>query len=158
MEPRITPHLAARRPWWALVVAVVALTAAVALLTVDRTPVADPSAAPSETSMLAVSPGGRIALADLPADQQPIYQAAAADPDAFSQVACYCGCESFLDHRNLSDCFVRPDGGWERHATGCAVCLAEARDVIAGRETGDDIADISERIDQRFGAITAPTA
>lgn len=146
------------RPWWALGVAVLALAVAAVLLMADPgSPAADTAATEEASSMLGVSPGGRIDLADLPADQQTLYRAAAADPDAFTAVTCYCGCVSFLDHRHLSDCFVRPDGGWERHATGCAVCLAEARDVIDLRDQQTPIADIVDHIDDRFGGITPTT-
>lgn len=108
--------------------------------------------------MMAVAPGGTVELASLPAVHQELYRAAAADPDGFESVRCYCGCEAFLDHRHLLDCFVRPDGGWERHATGCAVCLAEARDVIDLRSDGTPISEIVQHIDDRYGAITAPTS
>lgn len=141
------------RPWWALMVALLAATAAVWLVVttspgpVDETP-----------AMLDVSPGGTIELEELPADQQVTYRAAAADAETFSQVRCYCGCEAFLDHRHLLDCFVRPDGGWERHATGCAVCLAEADQVLQLREADTPVDAIVDRIDTTFGGITAPSA
>lgn len=119
------------------------------------------SAAPTTTgetpAMLAVAPGGTVELAALPAEHQKMYRAAAADPEAFQAVACYCGCEEFLDHRHLLDCFERPDGGWERHATGCAVCLVEARDVVEMRADGTPIAEIIRQIDDRYSAITAAT-
>jgi hypothetical protein len=145
------------RPWWALAVAIVALAAAGWLLatSVDASR-ADPGSVDEARTMLSVAPGGTIALASLPADHQELYRAAAADPEAFEAVACYCGCESFLDHRHLGDCFVRADGGWERHATGCAVCLAEARELIDLRATDTPIDEISARIDARYGAITVP--
>lgn len=156
MEPDIPSR--PPRPWWALGVAALALAfVAVVLITDPTSPAADSPTATQTSPMLAVSPGGRIELADLPADQQPLYRAAAADPDAFTQVTCYCGCVSFLDHRHLQDCFVRPDGAWERHATACAVCLAEARDVIDMRSQQVPIADIVQHIDDRFGGITPTT-
>lgn len=147
------------RPWWALAVAIVALAAASWLLiTGQGTGPADPEATDPASAMLAVAPGGTVELASLPAVQQELYRAAAADPEAFEAVRCYCGCEAFLDHRHLLDCFVHPDGGWERHATGCGVCLAEARDVIALRADGAPISEIARHIDDRYGAITAPTS
>lgn len=141
------------RPWWALLVAVVAVAATVGLVVTDR------SAASSEAAaapMMQVAPGGEIELASLPADHRHLYEAAADDEEAFSAVRCYCGCESFLDHATLRDCFVRPEGGWERHATGCAVCLGEARDVMEDRQDGLPLDDIVDRIDRRYGGITDP--
>jgi len=147
------------RPWWALAVAFSALGAAGWLIVtgLDSGSIG-PSATPEAPAMLAVAPGGTVEFASLPAVQQELYRAAAADPEAFEAVACYCGCEASLDHRRLLDCFVRPDGGWERHATGCAVCLAEARDVMGLRADGTPISEIVRHIDDRYGAITAPTS
>lgn len=149
----------AARPWWALAVAAAALAGASWLLATGLGSGSTGRSATQETpAMLAVAPGGTVELASLPASQQELYRAAAADPDGFEAVRCYCGCEAFLDHRHLLDCFVRPDGGWERHATGCAVCLAEARDVIDLRSGGTPISEIVQHIDDRYGAITAPTS
>lgn len=139
------------RPWWALAVAVVSLAAAVWIVATSGG--GDVAERPA---MLDVSPGGVVALDALPVEQQELYRAAADDPEAFSAVACYCGCEAFLDHRHLLDCFVRPGGGWERHATGCGVCLAEARDVRDMRADGLPLDEIARRIDAGYGAITAP--
>lgn len=143
------------RPWWALFLAIVAIAAAVALIAQDRSTAAS-GPAPDAMPMLQVAPGGEIELAALPADHRPLYEAAADDEEAFAEVRCYCGCESFLDHASLYECFVRPQGGWERHATGCAVCLAEARDVVEDRQNGLPLDEIVERIDRRYGGITEP--
>lgn len=104
--------------------------------------------------MVAVSPGGHVELAELDPELRQLYQDVAADPSAFEQVRCYCGCEAMLDHRHLKDCFVRPEGGWERHAVGCAVCQLEARDVLAARAAGTPMAEIIAAIDQTYADIT----
>jgi hypothetical protein len=143
-----------RRPWWALVAAVVALATAVGLVVGDR-PAPSESMAVSAAAM-EVAPGGEVELASLPADHRHLYEAAADDEDAFSAVRCYCGCEAFLGHATLLECFVRPQGGWERHATGCAVCLGEARDVVKDRQDGLPLDEIVDRIDRRYGGITQP--
>lgn len=142
-----------RRPWWALVVAIAALAMATALVTSlpEETGAAD-AAHPPSTAMAMVAPGGVVELASLPMEHQMLYQAAGHASEAFEHVRCYCGCEAFLDHRHLGDCFVRPDGGWERHATGCAICLAEARDVVRLLEEDRDIDHITRFIDDRYGA------
>lgn len=144
----------ARRPWWALVVAAAAVAAVAAvLLAPGWTASTSDSAAHAE--MLAVAPGGEVALADLPAELAGLYEAAHADREGFASVTCYCGCEEFLAHRGLLDCFLRPGGGWERHAVGCAVCQQEARDVIDLRRQGVPLEDIVRQIDARYGDITA---
>lgn len=139
-------------PWWALAVAV---AAAVSLGVVLAQPASQPAPAAAEDEMVTVSPGGTVDIATLSAEVQELYLAAEADPEAFTAVPCYCGCEAMLDHRHLGDCFVRPDGGWERHAVGCGICQAEARDVIAGREDGTPIDQIRRDIDADYGAITS---
>jgi hypothetical protein len=152
-----TPAAATSRPWWALVVAVVA-TGLVAWLIVTDAATATDRSGGEHAAMLQLAPGGEVTLTSLPADHQVVYEAAAADEEAMTQVRCYCGCEGFLDHRHLLDCFVRPDGGWERHATGCTVCLAEAEEVLDLRARGVGLDEIVERIDRRYGGITSPTA
>lgn len=144
---------ATSRPWWALVVAVVSLAMALSLLALGTAEVAA-EGDDDHTAMLAVAPAGVVELASLPADQVEVYEAAAADPEAFSAVRCYCGCESFLGHEDLLACFVRADGRWERHATGCAVCIAEARQVMDDRSEGLPLAEIVRRIDDRYSVIT----
>lgn len=107
--------------------------------------------------MVAVSPGGEVELGELRPETRELYLAVADDPDAFGEVRCYCGCEAMLEHRHLLDCFVRPDGGWERHAVGCGICQAEARDVLAARAAGTPLDDIIADIDATYGQITLET-
>jgi len=131
-----------------VVLAAVALTATVHALR-----------APTDgEQMLAVSPGGVVDVDELDPDLRQLYFDVAADPEAFTAVRCYCGCEAMLDHRHLLDCFERPDGGWERHAVGCAVCQLEARDVLAGRAAGQPITDIITEIDRTYAEITGETS
>lgn len=87
------------------------------------------------------------------------YRYAQAHSDQYQLIPCWCGCEQFLGHRNLADCFVRSDGkGWEAHAAGCGVCITEA--VIAERMLGEGATplDVKNTVDAEFGttAITAP--
>lgn len=152
----MTPHdtrWQTRGPWWVLVAAVGVLATAAWSLIAAAGPASEQAEDPA---MLQVAPGGRVALASLPAEHQTLYRAAAADPEAFEAVACYCGCEAFLDHRHLRDCFVRPDDGWERHATGCTICLVQARAVVELRVERVPLDEIVERIDARYGVVISP--
>jgi hypothetical protein len=84
------------------------------------------------------------------------YHAASDLADEYRDVRCYCGCEEFLGHRNLYDCFVRADGqGWEAHAAGCGVCIAESALVRDLTDAGTPVVDIRAAVDDRFG--TTPT-
>jgi len=130
-----------------VVLAAVALTATVHALR-----------APTDgEQMLAVSPGGVVDVDELDPDLRQLYFDVAADPEAFTAVRCYCGCEAMLDHRHLLDCFERPDGQWERHAVACGVCQVEARQVLAGRAAGTPLDEIVAAIDETFAGITEET-
>lgn len=104
--------------------------------------------------MIAVSPGGVVELVELEPELQELHHAVADDEAAFVAVRCYCGCEAMLEHRHLLDCFVRPDGQWERHAVGCGICQVEAREVLAGRAAGTPLDEIIADIDATYGQIT----
>lgn len=78
---------------------------------------------------------------------------------AYSEIPCYCGCEEFLDHRNLYDCFVRSDGqGWDAHAAGCGVCIGESTAARELLEQGQDPSAARDAVIAQFGATptTAP--
>lgn len=101
-----------------------------------------------------------LAIDDLAPSTASLYRFAAEHGDHLAAVPCFCGCEEFLAHRNLEDCFVRSDRSWEPHASGCGVCVAEAitvRDTLAG---GASIDDARRSIIQTFGTTpgTAPPA
>lgn len=76
-----------------------------------------------------VAPGGEISLDSMSPDIAAHYAFAAEHRSTYAHVPCFCGCDATLEHRSLLDCFVRPDGGWERHAAGCAVCTQESSAV-----------------------------
>lgn len=144
------------RPWRVGLLVLLAAAGLAAAFALVQLSAAAPAQAPGE-QMVAVSPGGEVQLSELRPETRELYLAVADDPDAFEEVACYCGCEAMLEHRHLLDCFVRPDGGWERHAVGCGICQAEARDVLAGRAAGTPLGDITADIDATYGQITLET-
>lgn len=92
----------------------------------------------------------------LPAAVAAHYRHAAEHADVYRDVPCYCGCDTFADHAHLLDCFVRPDGGWEPHAAGCGICLAEAEQVHRRLDAGEDSARIRDAIVEQFGPSTNP--
>ncbi len=151
----LVPEGRARRVGVLVLLTAVGLAAAIAL--VQLAPGASERSAPEQSAgeqMVAVSPGGVVELDELRPELQELYLAVADDPDAFSEVRCYCGCEAMLEHRHLLDCFVRPDGRWERHAIGCGICQVEAREVLAGRAAGTPLDEIIADIDATYGQIT----
>lgn len=79
--------------------------------------------------------------------------------DAYSQIPCYCGCEKFLGHRNLYDCFVRSDGkGWDAHGSGCGVCIGESTTARRLLDEGQDPIAVRDAVVAQFGSTpgTAP--
>jgi hypothetical protein len=89
-----------------------------------------------------VAPGGAVELADVSGHVAMHYRFAAAHRHMYREVPCFCGCDDTLEHRFLLDCFVRPGGGWEAHAAGCAVCIQESemiRLMLAEGATVDQI-------------------
>lgn len=136
---------------WLLVLAIVVLAATGVTLSLDHGSTAD-----SQGAMLAVSPGGTVGLSTLSSDLRGLYHAVAEHEHTVEAVGCYCGCEQMLGHDDLLECFVRPDGMWERHAVGCAVCQTEAGQVLDARADGVPVDQIVADIDATYGPITAP--
>jgi len=84
------------------------------------------------------------------------YRFAAAHEDDLREVPCFCGCEEFLGHRDLYDCFVRADGaGWDAHAAGCGVCIGEAITARQLLDTGSTLGQVRDAVIEQFG--TTPT-
>lgn len=105
----------------------------------------------ASTSM-AAQPGG-----DLPAFARSSsatlagYQAAVANQDLFKQMPCYCGCGMHaIAHRDLKECFIKPDGTWEQHASACQTCVNIAGDVMALKGQGLSTKDIRQNIDAKY--------
>lgn len=83
---------------------------------------------------------------------------AKAHQDAYRQIPCYCGCEEFLGHRHLYDCFVRADGkGWDAHAAGCGVCIGESVTARRLLDEGQDPAAVRAAVIEQFGSTPATT-
>jgi len=81
------------------------------------------------------------------------YRYVKAHQDAYSQIPCFCGCDRSLAHRSLLDCYVQADGvGWEAHASGCGICIAEsvtARRLLNG---GRDPTSVRAAVIAEFGS------
>lgn len=98
-------------------------------------------------------------LASVSTDMAGHYAYATEHQGTYGQIPCFCGCEEFLDHRNLYDCFVRSDGkGWDAHASGCGVCIGESATARRLLDEGQDPAAVRDAVVARFGSTpgTAP--
>jgi len=100
------------------------------------------------------------ALDELAPDVAALYRYTAQHADHASELPCFCGCEEFLAHRNLADCFIQPGatGAWEQHASGCGVCIAEATVLRETLADGGSALDARVAVIATFGTtpITAP--
>lgn len=112
----------------------------------DRTPRSDRSAA--------------FTIDELAPDVAGLYRLAAQHGDHAAELPCFCGCEEFLAHRNLEDCFVQPGGAraWEPHASDCGVCIAEATVLRQTLRDGGSAADARASVIATFGStpVTSP--
>lgn len=84
------------------------------------------------------------------------YIFAAQNPDKLMYLACYCGCagmqhsDKLLQHRSLKDCYIKPDGSYEPHASECKLCndiTLKARDMLM---TGYSLKDVRTKIDDGY--------
>ena len=84
------------------------------------------------------------------------YIFAAQNRDKVMYLACYCGCagmqhsDKLIQHRSLKDCYIKPDGSYEPHASECKLCndiTLEARDMLM---TGYSLKDVRKTIDDRY--------
>jgi hypothetical protein len=103
-------------------------------------------------------PESGFTLQGLPEPTAHNYQYVETHPELFAEIPCYCGCYS-LGHENLRDCFLRRKGGYERHASRCAICGREADDVEEMMATGSPGADyIRSQIELSYAHYGRPTA
>ncbi|MCZ7381404.1 MAG: PCYCGC motif-containing lipoprotein [Candidatus Methanoperedens sp.] len=84
------------------------------------------------------------------------YIFAVQNQDKVMYLACYCGCagmqhsDKLLSHRSLKDCYIKPDGSYEPHASECKLCndiTLEARDLLM---TGYSLKDVRKKIDGEY--------
>lgn len=84
------------------------------------------------------------------------YIFAAQNQDKVMYLACYCGCaemqhsDRLISHKSLKDCYIKPDGSYEPHASECKICndiTLEARDMLM---TGYSLKDVRTKIDDEY--------
>lgn len=111
------------------------------------------------TDAHAMGPAAPLELASVSEDIAGHYRYAEAHRADLSLIPCFCGCEEFLAHENLYDCFIRTDGtGYDSHAAGCGVCIGEAAVASQLLDAGTPATEVAEEIVEQFGTtpITSP--
>ena len=96
------------------------------------------------------------ALDGLPDGTAHSYRFIESQPALAKHIPCYCGCYS-LRHESLLNCFVRPQGGYERHASDCGICGMEADVVEELVNEGADAHTIRTTMDANFSKYGKPT-
>lgn len=98
-----------------------------------------------------------ITLEGLPAGTAAAYRFAEGNQASLEQIPCYCGCGETVAHRHLRDCFVNDDGTYDRHASGCGICIAEAQEVQDLLSKGESLETTRSIIDARYARVGTPT-
>jgi hypothetical protein len=93
-------------------------------------------------------------IRNTPPDVQAAYDYAATHPDELRKYPCYCGCGS-MGHRDNLDCYVKSfdENGlptYDRHATGCTICIEITTDVMRLRAQGQPSTAIRAYIDATY--------
>lgn len=85
------------------------------------------------------------------------YRIAKRIPEVLEQMPCYCGCGKANQHHNLKECFIKPTGGYDDHASGCDVCVKEAVDVDNWHRQGKSLAEVRRLLDAKYQDYGQPT-
>lgn len=80
------------------------------------------------------------------------YRLAVREQALLEQQPCYCGCVNTADppHRNLKECFVKPDGRFEEHGATCDLCGKIALDAADLQAQGLLPREIRAELDARY--------
>ncbi len=98
-----------------------------------------------------------IALSQVPPAVGATYRYVAANRALAAHVPCYCGCGQFEGHQSLWDCFMKENGEFDEHASGCMICLDIARDVETLSKQGLDVKATRAAIDAKYRQYGPPT-
>ncbi len=84
------------------------------------------------------------------------YTFAAQNQDKVMYIACYCGCanmqhsDKLLQHNSLKDCYIRPDGSFEPHASACKICNDITLEVKELLGKGYSLKEVRKAIDEKY--------
>ncbi len=81
------------------------------------------------------------------------YKIAVKQTDLLSNFHCYCFCEKYLGHKNLSWCMLKGgklSNGLEPHGAGCNTCHFESMTAFLWNELGIDLPRMQEAMKQIY--------
>ncbi|UCH59240.1 MAG: hypothetical protein JSV61_13600 [Anaerolineales bacterium] len=89
-----------------------------------------------------------------PVTVQQAYQFAAANPEALTEIPCYCGCGA-MGHTSNYACYVsgqEADGSviFDTHALGCSICVDITLDTMRMMKEGKSIPQIKSFVDETY--------
>lgn len=89
-----------------------------------------------------------------PVTVQQAYQFAAANPEALTEIPCYCGCGA-MGHTSNYACYVsgqEADGSviFDTHALGCSICVDITLDTMRMMKEGKSIPQIKSYVDETY--------
>ena len=77
------------------------------------------------------------------------YKIATKESDLLAKFHCYCSCEKFLGHKNLSWCMLKKgklSNGFDPHGTVCNTCFDEAMMVFLWNDLGIDLPRMQDAV------------
>lgn len=84
------------------------------------------------------------------------YEYTTLNPGLIEQVPCYCECFR-MGHKSLKNCFITEEGSYDRHGSGCDICVGEVIKIKKMYEDGKSIEEIREEIDKEYSQYGEPT-
>ena len=78
-------------------------------------------------------------------------------------ISCYCGCanmqhsDKLIEHKSLKECYIKPDGSFEQHASNCKACndiTLEVKELIG---QGYSLKEVRNTIDEKYSGRGAGT-
>ncbi len=91
------------------------------------------------------------------------YIFAVQNQDKLKYLACYCGCagmqhsDVLISHKSLKECYIKPNGEFESHASECKLCndiTLEARDMLM---KGYSLKEVRKTIDEEYSGMGVGT-
>ena len=71
-------------------------------------------------------------------------------------ISCYCGCanmqhsDKLIEHKSLKECYIKPDGSFEPHASSCKLCNDITLEVKELLGQGYSLKDARKTIDEKY--------
>lgn len=84
------------------------------------------------------------------------YTFALENQELIMYISCYCGCanmqhsDRLIEHKSLKECYIKPNGSFEQHASDCKACndiTLEVKELIS---QGYSLKEVRNTIDEKY--------